>query len=1305
MPKKDYIVYTDAPIKMTTGLGGDTIVFRDEQKEAIKLARTHFEKKADYQKFLWNAKMRFGKTLCALKLAREMSESQRKNRRVKRVLIVTHRPVVNDSWKEDFNKIFGDIPTKFKYGTKFDDDATGNFFDLESHADRAEDNGYVFFASMQYLRRSNLVNDKDKEEADPDNEHLRNSILENDWDLVVIDEAHEGTRTSLGSRVIEVLKKEKTKMLHLSGTPFNLYDDFNKDEEIYTWDYVMEQTAKREWDEKHPGEYNPYAVLPEMRIFTYDLSENFSTLLQQEGVFSFREFFRIWTGNPKADHANMPEGAKGRFVHKEEVNKFLNLLCTEDENTNYPFSKSTWQESFKHTLWIVPGVKEAKALKTLLDDHEVFSNFEVINVAGESDDDEKSDNALDKVLKAIGKKPADTATITISCGRLTTGVTVHPWTAVLYLKGSENTSAATYMQTIFRVQSTDTETYPDKMKSRCYVFDFLPLRTLKMVAETSKFSEISRTKADKKSENKADDEDIDKSQEAKDKEVMKAFVDLCPVISLSNSTMTALDVNEIYKQLEDVYIERLVRKGFDDPCLYNQTELNRINPDIINYIGKNGGKAPDQNRENAKNTIDLTHMTDEQRRQWEEMIRKKKKEAEEKTKKKAQKDAEFKQKWDSWTEEQREEWLKEEAERIARREKAKEERNEFKKRITNIRGIALRIPLLMYGGADVGDHRINLTVDNFTQNISDESWVEFMPKGITKADFNNIKKCFNATRFEEAGKKYCKIVEEADSMHIEERIRIITDIFNSFRNPDKETVLTPWRVVNMHMGDTLGGWCWYDESFDDNLGRLETPRYVDKGEVSNNIFNNIDKHGEILSRILEINSKTGLYPLYITYSLYPQRLKEYIKAKCIEPDAVSVKDEQVVWDDIVKNNIYVICNTPMAARITERTLLGFRDISKCHIKEEKLIERASRDQEALVRDLKSVAFWKNNKSKEEMKFDAIVGNPPYQVMDGGGTGSSALPIYQKFVYVSRDIMPKYISLIMPSRWMTGGKGLDAFREAMLHDTQIRVMHDYLDCQEVFPDVAIEGGICYYRWDKGENGLCDFVSHSKGMVNITTRALCENGSDVVIRNVDALSILKKTEKDYKSNPFSNIVSPRNPFRISDVEISSHKSDRFCCEIFGRFDGSRSIKYTTSFTLHENGQKLLKNWKVFISKADGAAGQLGNPIPARIIGKSELGNPNMVCTETFLAIGPFNTKGESVNVQKYLETRFLRFLVGIRKLKNMTQDTYSFVPLQDFTENSDIDWSDSIEGIDRQLYKKYGLTKEEIDFIESMIKPME
>ena len=1279
MPKKDYIVYTAAPIKTTTGLFGDTIVFRDEQKDAIKQARTHFEKKADYQKFLWNAKMRFGKTLCALQLAREMSESQRNNRRVKRVLIVTHRPVVNDSWKEDFNKIFGDIPTVFKYGTKFDDDATGNFFDLERHAASAEQNGYVFFASMQYLRRSNLVNDKDKEEADPDNEHLRNSILENDWDLVVIDEAHEGTRTSLGARVIEVLKKEKTKMLHLSGTPFNLYDDFIKDEEIYTWDYVMEQTAKREWDEKHPGEYNPYAVLPHMNIFTYDLGKLIrGSDFAENGTFKFSEFFRTWEGRKEKDGADMPEGAKGRFVHEKEVIEFLDLMCTEDENSNYPFSREVYQENFNHTLWIVPGVKEAKALKVLLKEHEVFSNFEVINVAGESDDDEKSDNALDKVLKAIGKKPADTATITISCGRLTTGVTVHPWTAVFYLKGSENTSAATYMQTIFRVQSTDTETYPGKMKAECFVFDFAPDRTLRVIAETAKFSALSQR--ERRSVDTCDKED--------DIATMEKFLNFFSVISLEGGKMVEYEPEKLFEQLDRVYIDRVVRNGFNDNLIYNTDYIAQLDPSFLNSIGDIISKTTNMEKPKKASPVQLANNK----------LSKEQKDKAKKAKAKQRRGEEL-------TPEER---AAMEAEKAAK----KAEREEKEKRITILRGIALRIPLLIYG-AKVDDEDIGITVDNLTERIDDSSWVEFMPRGITKEIFNELKPCFNSKMFALAGKRYRFLAREADSMHIDERVRRIAEIFSYFHNPDKETVLTPWRVVNMHMSDTLGGWCFFNERFDgpnqkivegtedrlfDFVDTVE-PRFVDHGKVTADTFSSE-------SRILEINSKTGLYPLYVTYSIFRQRMKDFVDAGLIEDvNHYSVEEEQVVWDDIVKNNIYVICNTPMAARITERTLLGFRDISQCHIKEEKLIERASGDQEALVRDLKSVAFWENNKSKEQMKFDAIVGNPPYQVMDGGGTGSSALPIYQKFVYVSRDIMPKYISLIMPSRWMTGGKGLDAFREAMLHDTQIRVMHDYLDCQEVFPNVAIEGGICYYRWDKGENGLCDFVSHSKGMVNIATRALCENGSDVVIRNVDALSILKKTEKDYKSNPFSNIVSPRNPFRISDVEISSHKSDRFCCEIFGRFDGSRSVKYTTSLTLHENGQKLLKNWKVFISKADGAAGQLGNPIPARIIGKSELGNPNMVCTETFLAIGPFNTKGESVNVQKYLETRFLRFLVGIRKLKNMTQDTYSFVPLQDFTENSDIDWSDSIEDIDCQLYKKYGLTKEEIDFIESMIKPME
>ena len=182
-------------------------------------------------------------------------------------------------------------------------------------------------------------------------------------------------------------------------------------------------------------------------------------------------------------------------------------------------------------------------------------------------------------------------------------------------------------------------------------------------------------------------------------------------------------------------------------------------------------------------------------------------------------------------------------------------------------------------------------------------------------------------------------------MHVDERIKQIAEIFSYFRNPDKETVLTPWRVVNMHMSDTIGGYCFYDETFDEKTGQLDTPRFVDQGDVTKQLFDNVDLSGEVQTKILEINSKTGLYPLYVTYSLYRRRLEEYVKAECIEMENVSVQEEQVVWDDIVTDNMFVICNTPMAVGITRRTLFGFRQVEKrANIKAEKLIERTQNDQ-------------------------------------------------------------------------------------------------------------------------------------------------------------------------------------------------------------------------------------------------------------------------------------------------------------------------------------------------------------------------
>ena len=1262
------------------------IVLRDEQADAVRKAKKHFGSTpqggeyvlADAQKqFLWNAKMRFGKTICAMQLVKEMG--------VKRVLIVTHRPVVNDGFHEDFEKIFGKDNPNWKYGSKSDKGNTdkGDFYALNTFSKQSKENHFVFFASMQYLRRSTLV-------GGDNDEQLKKDLLLTDWDLVVVDEAHEGTRTSLGQRVIDTLKKEKTKILHLSGTPFNLFGDF-KDNEIYTWDYIQEQQAKKEFAEKHPLEYNPYAELPQMKIYTYSLDRLFDQFVEEGASFKFSEFFRTWTGNPKADKAEMPAGAKGRFVHEAEVNKFLDMLCDDSQDSNYPFSRATYQENFNHSLWIVPGVKEAKALEDLLHDHPVFSDFEVKNVAGNGLQGEEADDALDAVKNAIGAQPREKYTITISCGRLTTGVTVKEWTAVLYLKGSEMTSAATYMQSIFRVQSPWVDKEHGDMKSTCCVFDFAPDRTLKMVAETAKFSSMAKKKTAKK-----ETEDERETQEHRDKETMQAFIDLCPVISLDGGKMAEFDVNTIYKKLENVYIDRLVRSGFDDNCLYNPDELNKLDADMLNTIGKNGGEAPDEKRKAASGDANVSQLTDEQRALIEEARRKRKENK--------QKHQEW---WNSLSEEER-------AAIEAEREEKKRQREEFKKRVSNIRGIALRIPLLMYGGADAGDPKDDLTVDNFTRKIKDESWAEFMPKGISKEDFNKIRKCFNATRFEEAGKKYRALTREADFMHVDERIRQIAEIFSYFRNPDKETVLTPWRVVNMHMSDTIGGWCFYDETFDEKTGQLDTPRFVDQGDVTRQLFDNVDLAGEVQTKILEINSKTGLYPLYVTYSLYRRRLEEYVKAECIDMESVSVQEEQVVWDDIVADNMYVICNTPMAVCITKRTLFGFRQVEKrSNIRPEKLVEKVSENQNELIKELNSLGFWKGTTNKEMIKFNAIIGNPPYQIGTEGETDRRnsfyAIPIYQDFIELAINLKPAYISMITPSRWMTkSGQGIDKdWVDKMINGDHFIHITDFLDSTECFESVSIGSGINYFLYSDAYTGPCTYILNSNGVLTKTHQRLNESGAGIVIRDSHATRIFEKVlkvEHNYTTtNSFATLISPRDPFttKVNGVSLlgtnwtgfSTKKDNIHCIKAYlNKRVVSEGYAWVKEDDVRKNTQAIPYH-KVLLPKAYGSA------TDPYVIGKPIYGEPNSVCSVTYLVVG-FNNEipSQSVaeNIMTYMRTKFFRYLVSMKKkTQDNPRDVFQFVPLQDFTRP----WSDE------DLYSKYDIDLFERKYIDSIIKPME
>ena len=1186
------------------------IVFRPEQADAIK--RTIKQFKTGNQ-MLWNAKMRFGKTLTALQVAKECE--------FKHTLILTHRPVVRDGWFEDFGKIFYD--TDYVFGSKTNGEKIEDLVN--------SDKKFVYFASMQDLRGSDAVGGKfDKNE----------DIFHTKWDFVVIDEAHEGTLTKLGQAVIETINEMSNypKILRLSGTPFNLLDKF-KEAEIFTWDYVMEQREKKNWLQKYFGDANPYADLPELKIFTYNLDKLIGGYIDvEDGAFNFREFFRTWTGNVQKDFKPMPDGVNvGDFVHKTDVRRFLDLLCKSDKNSNYPFSTEEYRAYFRHSLWMVPGVKEAKALSALLKAHPAFGSgaFNIVNVAGSGDEEIDSKDALDAVRHAFGSNPDETYSITISCGRLTTGVTVPEWTAVFMLAGTFSTSASSYLQTIFRVQSP--ANINGKVKERCFVFDFAPDRTLKMVAEAGRLS----TKT---------------GNTSNDRKIMGEFLNYCPVIAVEGSNMRQYNVDSMLQQLKRAYTDRVVRNGFDDKNLYNDNLLKLDDIELADFEALKKIVGASKQTEKVKN-IDINRQgfTDEEYEQLQAIEAKPKKERT--------------------------------PEEIAFLEEKKKKRDNAQKAMSILRGVSIRIPLLIYGAEVPADKEI--TVDNFVDLVDDSSWNEFMPAGVTKENYKKFSKYYEQDVFVAAGRQIRNMALAADELSPAERVKKIAAQFAMFKNPDKETVLTPWRVVNMHMSDCLGGYCFYNEDFTETI---EEPRFVDRGKVTQETFANIN------AQILEINSKTGLYPLYVVYSIYRKR------CEAVNAHELTIEKQYQLWQKTVEDNIFVICKTPMAKAITRRTLLGYRKGKlNAHAFDDLIMQLKEKPDQFKEKVLRG-SFWK--KECNEMKFDAVVGNPPYQIMDGGH-GSSSQPIYNVFVEMSQLLKPSYLSMIMPSRWMTGGKGLDAFRYKMINDKHLRVLHDYLSAQACFSSVQIEGGICYFLWDKNNEGKCKLYSHlTNGTVSYSEMYLNELNTDVLIRDQGIISILKKVHNG-NIKTFDSLVFPRNAFGIFDIPSTAYATNSIEAKyaILGRFDNKRAIRYlNNSFNIFKN-LDLAETWKVFISKADGAAGQIGNPIPARIIGKAEIGYPNMICTETFLAIGPLDNEIIAKNVCTYMKSKFFRIIVGIRKNKNMTRDTYAFVPLQDFTENSDIDWSKSVEEIDQQLYKKYNLTDEEITFIESMIKPME
>jgi site-specific DNA-methyltransferase (adenine-specific) len=328
---------------------------------------------------------------------------------------------------------------------------------------------------------------------------------------------------------------------------------------------------------------------------------------------------------------------------------------------------------------------------------------------------------------------------------------------------------------------------------------------------------------------------------------------------------------------------------------------------------------------------------------------------------------------------------------------------------------------------------------------------------------------------------------------------------------------------------------------------------------------------------------------------------------------------------------------------------------------------------------------------EKMHFDVIIGNPPYQLSDGG-FGTSAVPIYQNFVEQAKNLEPRFLTMVVPARWFSGGRGLDKFREAMLADNRLRKIDDFPDSNDVFPGTQIKGGVCFFLWDRDNSGSVQVTTHSQGKeVSSAQRELLEPGVDVFIRYNEGVGIVRKVAekqvKDGGKDSFAELVSPQRPFGLRT------------------FYKGKKVRGTKDLLLFENGgtafvsrnevtvnTELIDAWKVFIP----AAGSGSDSFPHPILGKPFVGSPGSVCTETYLCLGPLNSETEADNLRTLLATRFLRFLVLLHKpTQHVSRSAFSFVPALKLSTK----WTDE------KLYMKYGITNDEVAFIESMIRPME
>lgn len=1182
------------------------ITLRPEQRDAIDKTKAAYK---HYNRMLWNAKMRFGKTITALSLVKEA--------KYKKVLIMTHRPVVNEGWFEDFNKI-GMTKAGYVYGSR-----------NRGHRSVAEleklGQPYVYFASIQDLRGSTEIGGKVS-----DKNHDVFSVA---WDLVIVDEAHEGTQTDLAQNVLDAVlsNKRSTKLLELSGTPFNLLSDYDE-EQIFTWDYTMEQEAKLAWSDEHPDEVNPYEALPKVSMYTFEMSDHFKEAnFTGDGLgkysFNFKEFFRT--------------NEDGKFVHEEYVRRFLKNITTPGP-TNYPFANRTFRNNLRHTLWILPGIKECNALEDLLNEPgTVFyeEGYKVVNVVrgDKTADEEASQSDVDRVNHAMDPDPAVTKTITLTVRKLTTGVTIKPWTGVLFL--SNTNSAMQYLQAAFRAQTPyASETFGQK--TNCYIFDFAPDRALTVMAEASSLS----TGAGK----------LNSGEQV---EQMTKLLNFLPIIGEKGNKMHAYNVNTLLTKLKKAYAEKAVRSGFDDTSIYSDKLLNIENQEILDKFNKLKAIVGTTKKEKQETKIDINNQG----------LSEKEAETARKAKKKNKKER-----------------TKEEQEAIDKVNALKRQRRTL---ISILRGISIRIPMMIYG-MDI-DFDEDVSIQQFMNRVDDISWQEFMPAGVTKEMFKQFIPYYDAEVFIEAGKIIRSHVKELDKADPLDRVEKIADIFGTFRNPDKETVLTPWRVVNMHLGKTIGGLVYYDDNYEAQYVDGKSAMHWVSTEDTERVYHEN-------TRILEINAKTGLYPLFAAASLY---WKEFQKMNDQTAGKFSLLDEQLIWQKILRENIFVVAKTPMAKEIAVRTLRGYNsdwDVNAEYV--ENIIKDAKTDVDAEAKKIERLFG--------NMKFDVVIGNPPYQ-QEGKGESTRSEPLYNSFMDLSYHLSD-LVTLITPGRFLfNAGQTSKAWNKKMLSDPHLKVVLYEQVSSKIFPRTDIKGGVAITLRDASKDYGAIGVFTPFEELNRIVKKVISNSTSFLSDSVSSRGLYRFSDVFFDEYPQAREILGKgtgnmivsNVFeKLPEIFIENPTNNLDYYKFIGRLGSSRIYRYVLKKYINEN--KYIKAYKVMLPKANGS-GALGEVLSTPLIGAPLIG-----ATDTFISIGPVNDEFEASALLKYIKTKFARAMLGVKKVtQDNPKSVWKLVPLQDFTPNSDIDWTKSIPEIDQQLYKKYNLSEDEINFIETKVQAMD